>query len=155
MAETEPRSASLHAYYAYRDADAALSWLGAALGFETTARFPDDRGGVLHAEVRRGDAALMVFTDPDGGRDQPPLRGETTGHGTFLSLATEADVDETFAAAVAAGSAVVWEPGATEWGNYRFRVLDPEGYEWTVGTLVPGLPAGDWSAEGGTAGDPA
>ncbi len=33
------------------------------------------------------------------------------------------------------------EPGLTEWGNYRIRVADPEGYEWTFGTHRPGLPS--------------
>jgi len=32
----------------------------------------------------------------------------------------------------------VWKPELTEWGNYRVRVADPEGYEWTFGTHRPG-----------------
>lgn len=30
-------------------------------------------------------------------------------------------------------------PAPTEWGSSRFRVRDPEGYEWTFGTHRPGL----------------
>lgn len=37
----------------------------------------------------------------------------------------------------------MWKPGATEWGSYRCRVLDLEGYEWTFGTLLPGQSQGD------------
>jgi uncharacterized glyoxalase superfamily protein PhnB len=35
---------------------------------------------------------------------------------------------------------VVWEPAGTEWGNYRCRVLDIEGHEWTFGVYRPGEP---------------
>lgn len=31
-------------------------------------------------------------------------------------------------------------PELTDWGNYRCRVADIEGYEWTFGTHLPGEP---------------
>lgn len=64
-------------------------------------------------------------------------------------MAADTDVDAVFATAVEAGATVVWEPSPTEWGSYRCRVLDPEGYEGTFGTLRPGeAQAGDWSEAG-------
>ncbi len=74
MTTTENRPAALHSYFAYRDAPAALRWLERAFGFETTLEFPDDNGGIMHSELRRGDAAIMVFSD-DGNYDRPALRG--------------------------------------------------------------------------------
>jgi uncharacterized glyoxalase superfamily protein PhnB len=50
-------------------------------------------------------------------------------------------VDAIHESAVAAGAESIWTPDTTEWGNYRCRVADPEGYEWTFGTHRPGLPA--------------
>ncbi|MQA82128.1 MAG: glyoxalase [Streptosporangiales bacterium] len=136
--------ASLFLYLAYRDATAALGWLGTAFGFEITMSAPDDKGGVAHAELRVGDASIIVFSDDDG-CERPPRRGFTIGFGAYLCLAEQTDVDQIHARAVAAGAVSVWQPESTEWGNYRCRVVDPEGYEWTFGTHRPGEPTGDWS----------
>lgn len=40
---------------------------------------------------------------------------------------------------------MIWDPAGTEWGNYRCRVADLEGYEWTFGTHHPGESTGEWS----------
>jgi uncharacterized glyoxalase superfamily protein PhnB len=81
MTNTNQRPADLHAYFGYRDAPAALEWLEHALGFDTTMSFPDDAGGIAHAELRRGAAAIVVFSDRDGyerpPRATPPRRGRT------------------------------------------------------------------------------
>ncbi len=125
MTETPARPASLHAYFSYRDAPAALRWLERAFGFETTLEVPDGSGGIRHSELRRDDVAIMVFSD-DGGYDRPALKGKTVGHGAYISVDEAAAVDAIFASAIQAGAAVVWEPEATEWGTYRCRLLDPE-----------------------------
>ena len=127
MTEMTQSPAALHAYFGYRDAHAAIEWLGRAFGFETTMRFPDD-DGVAHAELRLGDAVIIVFSDRDG-YERPPRKGDTVGYGTYLSVADPAEVDAVHARALAAGAIGVWEPGTTEWGNYRCRVVDPEGFE--------------------------
>jgi len=128
---------SLHVYLGYRDAPAAVDWLERVLGFRTTMRWPDERGGIAHAELRLGDAALVVFSDHDG-YERPPRRGETGGQGLYLVSGDEAEVDAVYGQAVEAGATVVWEPASTEWGNHRCRFLDPEGFEWTFGTHRPG-----------------
>lgn len=132
-------STSLHAYLGYRDAPAAIEWLGGAFGFALTMCFPDDAGGIMHAELRRGDAAIAVFSDRDG-YERAPRRGDTTGLGLLLCVSDETEVDALHARAVAAGATLVWDLATSEWGNHRFRVLDPEGIEWTVGTYRPGEP---------------
>ena len=134
--------ATLYAQIPYRDAPAALDWLGRAFGFETTMQWPDEEGGIQHAELRLGDAAVTVFTDRAGYTRAEP-RGETVGFHLALTLASPAAVDAVFATAVDAGAEVVFEPTETEWGNYRCRVRDLEGYEWTFGTHKPGEPQ-DW-----------
>ncbi|MFB9906364.1 VOC family protein [Allokutzneria oryzae] len=139
MTTETTRPAALHAYFSYRDAPAALRWLERAFGFETTSEFPDDKGGIMHAELRREDVAIIVFSDDGAGYDRCEQRGPTVGHGAYISVASKEAVDALYASAVAGGATVVWKPEATEWGNYRFRVLDPEGYEWTFGIHRPGL----------------
>jgi uncharacterized glyoxalase superfamily protein PhnB len=143
---TENRAASLHAYFGYRDAVAALRWLEDAYGFQTTMEYPDDKGGIMHAELRRGDAAILVFTDEEG-YERLPRKGDSVGHGVYLALGSQAEVDEVYATATKHGAETVWTPDNTEWGHYRCRVADLEGFEWTFGTHIPGQPQGDWSEE--------
>lgn len=132
-------TATLHAYFGYRDATAALRWLEKAFGFETTMEVPDGAGGVMHAEVRYGDIAFTLFTDQEQ-YDRPTRKGDTVGHGLYVVFDTRAEVDAIYTKATAAGAEPVWTPELSEWGNYRCRVADPEGYEWTFGTHRPGLP---------------
>ena len=142
MTETTPTD--LHTYFGYRDAPAAIAWLERAFGFEATMAFPDEDGGIAHAELRLGDAVVLLFSDRDG-NERAPRKGDTAGFGTYLSMAAEAEVDAVHTRALAAGATVIWEPAPTEWGNYRCRVLDPEGFEWTFGTHRPGEPQGEWT----------
>lgn len=125
--------ATLFAYLSYRDAPAAIAWLQ-ALGFEVTTRQDGDDGSVQHAELKRGDAAVMVAS-ADADYEVPPLRGRSTGAGMYLLT------DEVIAlhdAAVRAGGTTVFPPERTEWRTERARVLDPEGYEWSFGSYEPG-----------------
>ncbi|GAB3817365.1 VOC family protein [Kribbella italica] len=132
--------ATLHVFLSYRGAPAALRWLEKAFGFEVTMEFPDDKGGIMHAEVRYGTGvAFSVFTD-EVGYDRPARKGDTRGSGLWISVESEEAVQALHASATAAGAESIWAPELTEWGNYRCRVADPEGYEWTFGTHVPGQP---------------
>jgi uncharacterized glyoxalase superfamily protein PhnB len=125
----------LFAYLSYRDVEPALAWLG-ALGFETTTS-QEDKGNVVHAELRLGDAVVMAAPANES-YEIPPLIGRSTGAGLYLTVD---DVSAAHAAAVAAGGSSVFEPETTEWGTVRARVLDPEGYEWSFGEYEPG---GEW-----------
>lgn len=80
-----------------------------------------------------------MFTD-EAGYDRPVLKGETVGHGVYLSLPDQVAVDAVFTSAVEAGATVVWEPAGNEWGSYRCRALDIEGYEWSFATHKLGEP---------------
>ena len=126
-------TARLIAYLSYRDAPAALRWLE-AVGFDVVRRQDDHDGRVQHAEVRLGDAVLMVASN-DADYDRPRLLGRSTGQGIYLLVD---DVDEHHTRAVDAGGTTVFEPEDTEWGTRRARVLDPEGVEWSFGTYPPG-----------------
>jgi uncharacterized glyoxalase superfamily protein PhnB len=63
----------------------------------------------------------------------------SVGQGVYLVVD---DVEATFARALDAGATVVFEPEDTEWGTRRARVLDPEGYEWSLGSYRPGAAGG-------------
>lgn len=128
-------SAKLFAYLSYRDAPAALEWME-RVGFDVVRRQDGDAGQVIHAEVRLGDAVLMVASD-DAGYQRPALSGRSTGQGLYLLVD---DVDAFHRKAVAAGATSVIQPESTGWGSRRARVLDPQGQEWSAGTYEPGVP---------------
>nr|WP_042179537.1 VOC family protein [Kibdelosporangium sp. MJ126-NF4]CEL13877.1 glyoxalase family protein [Kibdelosporangium sp. MJ126-NF4]CTQ88245.1 glyoxalase family protein [Kibdelosporangium sp. MJ126-NF4] len=128
-------------YFGYRDAVKAIDWLGKVFGFEPTMQFPDEQGGILHAELRLGDAVIVVFSDRDD-YERAPRKGETTGQGVYLVVDSEATVDRLYQRAAAEGATTIWAAGRSEW-NYRFRVADLEGFEWTVGVHRPGQPSQD------------
>jgi uncharacterized glyoxalase superfamily protein PhnB len=124
----------LYAYLSYADAPAALEWMR-RVGFDVFRRQDGEGGQILHAEVRMGEAVLMVASN-DAGYRRPPLMGRSTGQGLYLLVE---DVDDFYRKAVAAGATAVIEPENTEWGSRRTRVLDPQGQEWSAGTYQPGV----------------
>ena len=63
-----------------------------------------------------------------------PLDGTSVGQGLYVYVE---DVDAHFAQARAGGARLVYPPEDTEWGTRRYRVLDPEGYEWSFGSYRP------------------
>lgn len=91
---------TLHTYFSYVDAPAALSWLGRAFGFETTMRWDDEQGVLAHAELRLGDAAIIVFADDGADYDRLGRRDDTVGYGAYLTVADEAAVDAVWARAI-------------------------------------------------------
>lgn len=123
----------LYPQLGYRDPERAISWLQ-ALGFELLLTWPHPDGSLRHAELRMGDAIVMIVGGV-GELQQPELQGRTVGHGTYVQ--TE-DVEGMYRAAIDAGATTVFEPEPTEWGTERARVLDPEGYEWSFGNYEPG-----------------
>ena len=123
----------LFAYLSYRDAPAAIDWL-MACGFDTVRRIDGTDGSVVHAEMRLGEAVVIVSSN-DIDYDHAVLVGQPSGHGIYLMVP---DVDAVYARAVAAGATPVIEPEETEWTTRRARVLDPEGIEWSFGGYEPG-----------------
>lgn len=124
----------LYAYLSYADAPAALDWMQ-QVGFVVVRRQDGEGGQVLHAEVRMGNAVLMVASN-DADYRRPALIGRSTGQGLYLLVE---DVDDFHRLAVAAGATTVIEPENTEWGTRRTRLLDPQGQEWSAGTYEPGV----------------
>jgi uncharacterized glyoxalase superfamily protein PhnB len=118
----------------YRDADAAIEWLGSAFGCEPheVHRGPDDR--VVHAELRFGDAILMLGEERDG--DDRGF-GRHAGQG-WLYVAVD-DPDGLFARSRAAGAEIVRGLEDTDYGSRDFSVRDPEGNLWSFGTYAPTL----------------
>lgn len=115
----------------FRDADAGIAWLKDALAFEEHGVFRADDGTVQHGELKRGDAWVMVGTEPPGGDRWGPHAG--TG---FYYLAVD-DAAKAFERARSAGADLASELESRDYGGREFAMNDPEGNIWTVGEYDP------------------
>lgn len=122
---------SVNVHLAVRDAARAIEWYRQAFGAEELFRMADPAGGgVLHAEIRIGDAVVMLCEErPDGNRSPLSLGGSPV----TIALYVE-DADATFDRAVRAGATPTMPVADMFWGDRYGRLRDPFGHEWSVAT---------------------
>jgi PhnB protein len=113
-----------------RETDGLLAFLREAFGAEEIARVQGPDGTIGHAEVRIGDAVVMMF---DGPADWPATPA-------FLRLYVP-DGDAVFSRALAAGATAVTAMTELFWGDRVRRVRDPFGNLWWIQTRVAELDA--------------
>ncbi len=128
----------------YRDAPAVIDWLCAAFGFERQAVYPDDQGGIAHAQLRFGHGMVMLgsvgATPTPWGRlmRQPDEIGGAETQSAYLVVA---DPDALHAQATAAGAKILLEIQDQDYGGRGFTCADPEGHIWSFGSYDPWAPA--------------
>lgn len=111
----------------YDDAEAAMRWLETALGFERVMAVPGEDGrDVAHAELRRGDAWVMLGSTR---RPDDPYRGDVP----YLVVD---DAEAALAQARAVGAEVVEDLRTEAYGRF-FALRDPGGRVWSVGDYDP------------------
>lgn len=116
-------------YLTVHDAAAAIDWYAAALGAtETGERYPDDDGSIGFAALVVEGAAFYLSDEAHAYGAYAP---RTVGHGTVALVLQVADVDATYARAVAAG-ADADRPPADAGGERRGWFVDPFGHRWAV-----------------------
>jgi len=111
----------------FRDAHASIDWLERALGAERVAVHEDDRGRVMHAEVRVGDSVLMCGDERAGSKATPA--------GVSVVYVVVQDTDAAYERARAAGAEVT-EPVDQDYGSRDITVTDPDGNRWSLGTYA-------------------
>ncbi|MGE0354401.1 MAG: VOC family protein [Gemmatimonadales bacterium] len=122
----------------YRDAPAAIEWLGRAFGFEPHLVVPGDAGRIAHAQLVFGNGMIMLGSarDDEFGRMQPAPRGPDTLV-TQSAYIIVPDVDAHHARAVKAGARVVMPPEDQDHGGRFYSCRDPEGHLWNFGSYNP------------------
>lgn len=118
----------------YRDAPAAIRWLNATFGFEPQMVVEGEAGAIVHAQLRLGDAVVMLGTGRDVSGDDPPADVRDVRQGLYVYVA---DVDAWYARAQAAGARIFRPIEDTDYGSREYSVLDPGGYYWSCGTYLP------------------
>jgi PhnB protein len=118
-------------YLIVRDAAAAIEFYKNALGATEFVRLADSIGKVMHAEVRIGNARIMLADEfPDMGYRSPSALG---GSPVSVLLYVE-DVDRVFASAIEAGATAVMPVQDQFDGDRRGTLSDPFGHTWLIAT---------------------
>jgi PhnB protein len=100
-----------------------IDFMKQAFGAEEIARVNGEDGSIGHAEVRIGDAVVMLF---DSKKEWPKTPA-------FLRLYV-ADVDDVCQRALKAGGTLITKLTDLPWGDRACRVRDPQGNLWWIMT---------------------
>ena len=120
---------SITPYLMVRDGARAIAFYREAFGAEEVMRFNDPNGRIAHAEIRIGDSHVMLADENE------MFVGPQTLGGAGVSLVLYvADVDATFAQAVAAGGTVRRPVADQFYGDRMGTLADPFGHVWSIGT---------------------
>lgn len=135
---TQTPTATLPVIYpalSYRDAPAAIEWLGRAFGFEKLMAMPGPDGTIAHAELRLGSGVLMLGTVKEGQGVRSPRDLPAVNQTLYVYVG---DPDAHHARAKAAGAEILREPEDTDYGSREYSAKDLEGHHWSFGTYRPG-----------------
>src|SRR5207249_1112125 len=113
MAKNPPEgSPNIFPALRYKNAPAALEWLGRAFGFEKQMVVPGPEGTIAHAQMKLGPGVIMLGSGKHGpGTDNP---WNTVKQGVYVYVE---DVDAHYARAKAAGAEIVMELEDTDYGS--------------------------------------
>jgi PhnB protein len=125
-------------YLAVKDAAAAIEFYTRGLGATEEFRMTGDDGRIGHAEIHIGDDVVYLA---DEFPEMAVVSPQTLG-GTPVTLHLNvADVDATFAQAVAAGATSLREPADQFYGDRNATILDPFGHRWMLSTRIEEMTA--------------
>jgi uncharacterized glyoxalase superfamily protein PhnB len=124
----------------YQDPIAAMRWLEAAFGFETTTLVTDADGRVGHAEMDFHGSPVEIggeWAGPQLGGAAMKSPKSLGGVGTqFLRLSLADGLDAQCERARAAGARITQEPEDQFYGARTFRAMDPEGHVWNFAQAI-------------------
>ena len=111
----------------YDDLEAVHEYLVRVFGLTAGPLTRDDRGAVVHGEVRAGSHVIWLHPAADGYRFPRSL-----GAVTSMTVITVDEPDAHHARSVAAGAAIVGPPAGQPYGVREYGARDPEGRLWSL-----------------------
>lgn len=112
-------------YLLVEGAPKLIEFVKSAFGAEQTMCHTLPDGAIMHAQVKIGDAIVMLSE----------ARGEFKAMPTMLHLYVP-DIDATYRSAIEAGGQSLREPTDEFYGDRSAGVLDPCGNQWWIATHV-------------------
>ena len=123
-------------YLMVNGADAAISFYKKAFGATEVMRLTDPAGRIAHAQVKIGEAPVMLAEETKEWGNRSP---QTLGGTPVIIDLNVADVDAVVARAVAAGAKLVFPVADQFYGFRSGRISDPFGHVWIVSTQKENL----------------
>jgi uncharacterized glyoxalase superfamily protein PhnB len=121
----------------YKDAPAAMAWLGRAFGFETQGSFANPDGTIAHAELRLGAGVIGISSDHGHSPDNP---WSAVRQGIYVRVA---EIDAHHDRARSAGAGIVKPVADTSYGSREYSARDLDGHLWGFGTYEMGAQPGE------------
>jgi PhnB protein len=120
-------------YLIVRDAASAIDFYKTAFGAQELFRMPMPGGKIGHAELKMGDAHVMLTDEwPDMGA-VAPKPGERPSASVLLYVD---DVDATVDRAVKAGAKIKMPVEDQFYGDRTGQIEDPQGHYWSIATHI-------------------
>lgn len=128
---TEQQRPNIFPALKFKDAPAAIDWLGRAFGFERQFVVPGEDDSVAHAQLRHGAGMIMLGSTGKPDRANP---WTTEPYGIYVVVK---DIDAHYAQAQAAGAKIERPLAETNYGAREYSARDCEGHLWSFGTYDP------------------
>ena len=130
-----PGYSSVTPYLMLRDAAKAIDFYERAFGAIELFRLNGPDGKIGHAEIKIGNAPVMLADGMESHPDPLTLGGSAVSFMVYVP-----DVDAAFARAVAAGATVKRPVADQFYGDRTGTLADPFGHVWSLGTHVEDVP---------------
>lgn len=124
----------------YRDAQAAIDWLSAVVGFNVEMVMEDDDGLIAHAELTLGGGMVMLGTVRDDPFGETQITPDEAGGVTQSAYIVVKDADALFERVTASGAEIIIPLHDQPYGSREFSCRDFEGHLWNFGTYDPFAP---------------
>ena len=120
-------------YISVKDSVAAIEFYKKAFGATELTRIPMPDGRIGHAEIKIGDATIMMADEfPEIQFLSPESLG---GSGVVIHVYVD-DVDAFASRAVAAGANLVRPVADQPYGDRNCKIVDPFGHAWFFATPI-------------------
>ena len=127
-------------YLIIKGAAEALEFYKRAFGASEVMRMPGPGGTVGHAEIKIGQAIIMLADEfPDMGCKSP----QSFGGSPVSIMVYVKDIDTFVMRAVSAGAKVLKPVANQFYGDRSGSLEDPFGHQWHFATHVEDVPAGE------------
>lgn len=117
----------------YEDILTAHDFLVKAFGFEPGGVTRDEKGQVVHGEVRCGGNPIWLHRAADDLKLASPRSSPLASSGLVIYVP---DVDAHYLRARSFGASVEKEPQDMPYGQREYGAVDPEGHRWWFATAT-------------------
>jgi uncharacterized glyoxalase superfamily protein PhnB len=125
----------------YRDVAKAIAWLAKAFGFSEHYRYGEADGQVSGAQMRLGNAWIMLERTRPGRASPAQLGSGTQSLTVFVD-----DIAGHFEQAKSAGAKIVEDLHETVYGELQYAAEDLDGHHWLFSRHARNLSPADWGA---------